>query len=106
MIPTIDAHSFELLTNGFAKDKQAVYFMGYILKNVDSKSFKIINSLYFADKNHVYYIYSIPRTGKEFFLIVDKANPETFYHNPRKSELYGVDDKNEFYNGGIIIKNP
>lgn len=105
IVPTIDAHSFELLTEGFAKDKQSIYFMGHILKNVDSKSFKIINSLYFIDKNHVYYIYSSPGTGKEFFLIVDKANPKTFYHNPRKSELYGADDKNEFYDGGMIIKN-
>ncbi len=101
-----DANSFELLSEGFAKDKQSVYFFGYILNNVDVNSFKIINSLYFSDKNHVYFIYSIPKNKSEFFTIVDGANPKTFYHDSRKDELYGADDKNEFYNGGLIIKNP
>ncbi len=104
-IPT-DVNSFELLSEGFAKDKQSVYFFGYLLQNIDVKTFKIINALYFLDKNNVYFIYSTPGDKNEFFSIVNEANPKTFYHDPRKDELYGSDDKNEFYNGGVIIKNP
>jgi hypothetical protein len=100
-----DVKSFELLQEGFSKDKQSVYYWGHILKDIDVESFKIINFLYFSDKNHVYFIYSIPRNKSEFFVIVDGANPETFYHDPRKDDLYGADDKNEFYNGCLIIKN-
>ncbi|MDR1370456.1 MAG: DKNYY domain-containing protein [Dysgonamonadaceae bacterium] len=99
-----DAKSFELLQEGFAKDQQSAYFLGHLLQNVDVKSFKIVNSLYFSDKNHVYFIHSIPRGKGDFFVIVDGADPETFYHDPGKDELYGADDKNEFYNGGLIIK--
>lgn len=106
IIPNIDAQNFKLLTEGFASDKQSVYYLGCAVKGVDVNSFKIINSLYFLDKNHVYFIYSPPKNGKDFFVAVDQADPKTFYHDPRKNELYGADDKNEFYNGGIIIKNP
>ena len=101
-----DVNSFELLSEGFAKDKESTFYFGHTLKNVDVSSFKIINSLYFTDKNHVYFIYSTPKNNREFFVIVDGANPETFYHDSRKDELYGADDKNEFYNGGMILKAP
>ena len=101
-----DANSFEPLSEGFAKDKEFCFYLGHILKDVDMNSLKIINSLYFTDKNHVYFIYSTPRNNREFFVIVDGANPKTFYHDSRKDELYGADDKNEFYNGGVILKVP
>ena len=101
-----DVNSFEPLLEGFAKDKQSVYYFGNILKDIDVNTFKMINSFYFTDKNHVYFIYSAPKYDHEFFIIVDGANPKTFYHDSRKDELYGADDKNEFYNGGLILKAP
>ena len=101
-----DVNSFETLSEGFAKDKDSAYYFGSILNDVDVNSLKIINSLYFADKNHVYFIYSTPGDDRDFFVIVDGANPETFYHDSRKDELYGADNKNEFYNGGLILKAP
>ncbi len=103
-IPSVDRKSFEVLTDGFAKDKNTAYFYGHKLTNVDVSTFKIINSLYFKDKNEVYFIYS-PPGNKGFFKIVKDADPETFYHNPQKSLLFGADKKNEFYNGETIIKN-
>lgn len=56
-------------------------------------------TMYSKDKNNVYY--SDASSSGDFRLIVKGANPKTF--KPLSDYLYGMDDKNIFYRGKMII---
>ena len=53
--------SFEILADGYAKDKNNIYFYGEKIENVDIKTFEVLevdkygNRNYARDKNNIYY---------------------------------------------------
>ncbi len=99
IIPSAELASFELLQDDIAKDSRSVYSAGKKIDKVDSPTFRIINPIYAVDKNHVYVLFN------EDFDIIEGADPSTFTWNQKKGISYGVDKKNEYYNGRLIIKN-
>lgn len=54
-ITEADAASFEILEDGYAKDKNYAYVDSYLLSQSESRTFKITRKPYAADQNHVFY---------------------------------------------------
>ena len=54
----IDKKTFVVLGNGYAKDKNRIWFLGYEMKGVDSETFKVVNDhkdlAVAKDKNNLY----------------------------------------------------
>ena len=50
-----DKQSFEILDYRYSKDKNKVFFLGFIIKEADGASFTLLESDYAKDKNNVYF---------------------------------------------------
>ena len=88
-----DLNSFEVIDQGYSKDKYNIYYAGTPIYDVDKSTFQIIMPDYYAkDKNNVY-------SGSDK---IKDANPDTI---KILNQVYLKDDKNVFLNFGQKIKN-
>ena len=88
-----DLDSFEIIDEGYSKDKYNIYYAGTPIYDVDKSTFQIIMPDYYAkDKNNVY-------SGSDK---IKDANPDTI---KILNQVYLKDDKNVFLNFGQKIKN-
>ena len=88
-----DLNSFEVIDQGYSKDKYNIYYAGTPIYDVDKSTFQIIMPDYYAkDKNNVYSGYDK----------IKDANPDTI---KILNQVYLKDDKNVFLNFGQKIKN-
>ncbi len=55
-IINVDIATFTIISLGFSKDKNHLYFMGEVVENGLPKSFEQLNEHYFKDKNNIYFI--------------------------------------------------
>lgn len=58
IMPGVDAESFKVISGGFAKDKNHVYFEGekLTIEGLDREDFIPINYYYAKDRNQAYYL--------------------------------------------------
>lgn len=131
-IEDADVKTFEVLGNGYAKDKNNVYWTSSRIKNADIKTFEVIKDEveYAKDKNYVYSkwipvknvinpetfefiensIYAKDknkiyyRGGQGELGIVENANPDTFKTIKLNNEYshFGQDEKNLYYDGNLL----
>lgn len=91
-----DLSSFEMLENydlnGYAKDKDAVYFQGIILDKADVNTFTVLGDGYAKDRSHVFY--------SDF--IVEGASPNSFGLDEKQYEW--KDGKTVFMYGKRFVK--
>ena len=88
-----DLNSFEVIDQGYSKDKYNIYYAGTPIYDVDKSTFQIIMPDYYAkDKNNVY-------SGSHK---IKDANPDTI---KILNQVYLKDDKNVFLNFGQKIEN-
>ena len=88
-----DLNSFEVIDQGYSKDKYNIYYAGTPIYDVDKSTFQVIMPDYYAkDKNNVY-------SGSDK---IKDANPDTI---KILNQVYLKDDKNVFLNFGQKIKN-
>lgn len=85
----IDLSSFKIFYN-YAKDKNNVYYKGFIIVGADAKSFKEVSFDYAKDKNFVYY-------GS---MILDKADSKTF--KVLNNSCFAKDKKNIYFLNEIL----
>ncbi len=88
-----DMPSFEILKNGYAKDKKYVYCYEKIIKNADPKTFKIFSEIYAKDSNSIFC------RGK----LIEKADPGSFKIIKKR---FAIDKHNVYYIGKIISVDP
>ena len=55
LVKDASASSFEVLGDGYAKDRWTVYFEGVPVKNASASSFRVLKDGYAADTWHAYY---------------------------------------------------
>ena len=80
-----DLNSFEVIDQGYSKDKYNIYYAGTPIYDVDKSTFQIIMPDYYAkDKNNVY-------SGSDK---IKDANPDTI---KILNQVYLKDDKNVFH---------
>ena len=88
-----DLNSFEVIDEGYSKDKYNIYYAGTPIYDVDKRTFQIIMPGYYAkDKNNVYRGYEK----------IKDANPDTI---KVLNLIYLKDDKNVFLNFGQKMEN-
>lgn len=127
-----DPKTFQVLGNGYAKDKNNVYWNDVKIENADIETFEVMDDSieYAKDKNNVYFTWMAQknienpetfefiqnsiyakdeekvyfRAGQGDLGIVEKANPETFETIKLKDEYshFAKDDKNLYYDGTLL----
>jgi hypothetical protein len=127
IVEGVDAGSFELLENSYARDSKLVYHVAELSHNksgdnspftqtADVGTFQVLSKTYAKDKNNVY----LDRTGKntpdfEFGVVIQGADPATFRVVERKRCLasngttsvcgqgFDAEDKNTKYKEGKAV---
>jgi hypothetical protein len=77
-IEGFEQNTFSLLdTEGYAMDKNAVYWRGKIIEGIDPKTFEIIKiDTFVKDKNHLFFLKY--EDDAMFFVIAENVDPATF----------------------------
>ena len=87
-----DSTSFEILRNGFARDKSHVWYNSYPIDSADITTFEVIKGYYARDNRHIFYKYNLMETADyATFKAMDKE------HAKDKNTTYYMDvDEREF----------
>lgn len=92
-IPGVDAESFILIGEGFARDSKQVYYYEHPISGVNAGSFKRLNRHYSLDNQHVYF------HGEGVFKALPGSDPKNF--NVINQE-FGKDKEQVYYNDHIL----
>jgi hypothetical protein len=122
-----DKASFQILDYRYSKDKEKVFFLGFILQHADPNTFKILSSGYAMDSGKVYYMSKrmagVDVASFKVFGENDLSNQDvsyakdknTVYMNEKRftlpdpktftilGENYSHDGKNVFYKTATVI---
>ena len=93
----IDIKTFEVLKNGYAKDKNNIYYNSFIIEEADMNSFEILSSDFSKDKNYFYFdggkIKNIDVKTVKFF----EKSFDSKYYLKDKNGVYIIDTVSEKY---------
>ncbi len=100
-INNANSDTFETLkVLGYSKDKNNYYYHGIILNNIDYNTFEVFNRTTAKDKNHVYYSNDPELDYNIWKPVLAEADPETFEMITKI--IYK--DKNNLYFGDELIE--
>lgn len=101
ILENADKATFVNLGDGYAKDKNNVWYLAGIIEEADAKTFKSLEGNYAKDKNHAYFDGSIiENADAASFTVVKEKVPE----EDKGNEIFYAKDKNNIYSGNEIIK--
>jgi hypothetical protein len=91
----------------YARDKQQVYFEGTVIADAQPDSFKILSHGYARDKQHIYFNSLAYNGNKPVSVVLNNAQPDSFeIINPdESSELIYAHDKQQVYLNGNVLTN-
>lgn len=96
-----DKITFINLGDGYAKDKNKVWYLAGIIEEADTKTFQALEGNYAKDKNHAYFDGSIIKNADAAsFAVVKEKVPE----EDKGNEIFYAKDKNNVYSGSEIVK--